>query len=84
MTGQEIVKLIMEKQNQTNAGFATKLGISQQSLWDRLNNKKKKDLSFDSLITMLRALGYKIQIVPVNKNKSDDPHPEDVGTFEVK
>ena len=77
MTAQEIVKSIMEKQGQTNAGFATKLGITQQSLWDRLNNSKKKDLSFSTLITMLRMLGYKIQIVPVTET-------DDVGDYEVK
>lgn len=84
MTAREIIKMIMEKQNHTNASFATQLGIEPPTLWDRLNNKKTKDLSFDSAITMLRALGYKIQIVPVTKSTPNKPNPKDVGNYEVK
>ena len=67
MTTQEIIKEIMGMKNETNAGLASKLEISQAALWDRLNNTKRKDLSISVLSKMLRLLDYKIQIVPRDK-----------------
>jgi DNA-binding Lrp family transcriptional regulator len=65
MTSKEIVKEIMKEQSVSNAEMAEKLSITPAALWDRLNNTKNaKDLSVTTLNDMLRALGYKIQIVP--------------------
>ena len=72
MTTQEIVKELMKKENKTNARFASDLEISQAALWDRLNNDKRKDFSVNVLSKMVRLLGYKIQIVPLGKQKPDD------------
>ena len=72
MTTQEIIKELMKTQNETNASFAGKLEISQAALWDRLNNSKRKDFSVTILSRMLRLLGYKIQIVPFDKQKPKD------------
>ena len=72
MTTQEIIKDIMVKKGETNAGVASKLEISQAALWDRLNNSKRKDLSVSVLLKMLRLFEYKIQIVPRNKKLPDD------------
>ena len=84
MTGREIIKLIMEKQGLSNADMAKKLNISNAAMWDRVNSPKVKDIPLSILADMLRVMGYKIQIVPVRKNKADNPNPEDVGTFDVK
>ena len=64
MTGREIVKDIMNKQEKTNAEVADALGITQAAMWDRLNNKKLKDIPLSTLTDMLRTLGYKVCIVP--------------------
>ena len=65
MTSKEIIKEIMKDQNVSNAAMAEKLNISPAALWDRLNNTKNaKDLSVTTLNDMLRAVGYKIMIVP--------------------
>lgn len=64
MTGREIIKHIMEEQGVTNYNMAGKLGISQQALWDRLNNKKVKDIPTSLLSEMLNMLDYKVIIVP--------------------
>lgn len=64
MTGREIIKQIMEEQGVTNAELAAKLNITQAALWDRLNNKKVKDIPLSLMSEMLRMLDYKIQIVP--------------------
>ena len=72
MTTQEIIKDIMVKQGETNAGVASKLEISQAALWDRLNNNKRKDLSVSVLLKMLRLFEYKIQIVPRTKQLPKD------------
>lgn len=72
MTGREIVKDIMNRQEKTNAEMADMLGISQAALWDRLNNRKVKDIPLSTLNDMLRVLGYKICIVPRDHRVSED------------
>lgn len=64
MNGREIVKEIMEREGKTNAEVADMLNITQAAMWDRLNNKKVKDISLSTLSEMLRVLGYKVAIVP--------------------
>lgn len=64
MTGREIIKQIMEEQGISNAELAAKLNITQAALWDRLNNRKVKDIPLSLLNEMLRMLDYKIHIVP--------------------
>lgn len=64
MTGREIIKQIMDEQGVSNAELAAKLNITQAALWDRLNNKKVKDIPLSLLSEMLRMLDYKIHIVP--------------------
>lgn len=72
MKGKEAVKEIMKTKGETNAAFAEKLDISQQALWDRLNNKKNKDLSLIILCKMARFLGYRVVLMPTTKRISDD------------
>ena len=64
MTGREIIKEIMKEQGITNAEMADRLNITQATLWDRLNNKKVKDIPLSLLSEMLRVLDYNVQIVP--------------------
>ena len=64
MRAREIVKVIMDTFGITNAAMASRLKISQAALWDRLNNKKVKDIPVSTLSEMLRALDYKVVIVP--------------------
>ena len=77
MTSKEIVKTIMEQQEVSNAELAHKVGVKPTAMWDRLNNTNSKDLNVAVLNDMVRALGYKIQIVPFNKQTPD-------GGYEVK
>ena len=77
MTGKDIVKKIMEEQSVSNAELAHKVSVKPTAMWDRLNNAKSKDLNVSLLSSMVRVLGYKIQIVPVNKKLPD-------GGFEVE
>ena len=64
MKGRDIIKKIMEKSNVSNATMAARLGITQAALWDRLNSKKVKDIPSSLLSEMLKAVDYKILIVP--------------------
>ena len=77
MTSKEIVKAIMEQKNVSNAELAHQVGIKPTAMWDRLNNTNSKDLNVALLSGMLRVLGYKIQIVPYNKQATE-------GIYEVK
>ena len=72
MTGREIVKDIMNRQEKSNAEVADMLGISQAAIWDRLNNKKVKDIPLSTLNEMVRVLGYKICILPRDHRISDE------------
>lgn len=74
MTGREIIKEIMNEQGVTNAELAAKLNITQAALWDRLNNKKVKDIPLSLLSEMLRMLDYTVQITP-RKQEKDNPKP---------
>lgn len=71
MTGREIIKTIMNEQGITNAEMADRLNITQATLWDRLNNKKVKDIPLSLLSEMLRVLDYSVQIVPRATRISD-------------
>ena len=71
MKARDIVKEIMAKKNLGNAEFARILDITPATLWDRLNTKKAKDIPVSTLNDMLKVLGYKIVIAPV-----DTPTPE--------
>jgi DNA-binding Xre family transcriptional regulator len=64
MKARELIKVIMEKQNVNNACMADRLNITQAALWDRLNTKKAKDIPVSLLSEMLRALDYKVILVP--------------------
>ena len=64
MKGREIIKSIMEKQGESNADLAAKLSITPAALWDRLNSKKVKDIPVSLLQDMLRAMNYKVIVVP--------------------
>lgn len=64
MKGREIIKAVMEKQGKSNADLAANLKITPAALWDRLNSKKVKDIPVSLLQDMLRALDYKVIIVP--------------------
>lgn len=65
MIGKDIIKAIMETKGVSNATLANRLSITQQALWDRLNNKKAtKDLSTAVLVDMAAALDYKVVVVP--------------------
>ena len=53
----------------SNAELAAKLNITQAALWDRLNNKKVKDIPLSLLTEMLRMLDYTVQITPRKQDK---------------
>lgn len=67
MTGREIIKNIMNLNGITNAQMAHRLSISQAAVWDRLNNKKLKDIPFSLLCEMLSVIDYDVLIVPHGK-----------------
>ena len=71
MTGREIIKEVMKEQGITNAELAARLNITQAALWDRLNNKKVKDIPMSLMSEMLRMLDYTIQIVPRTQDKEN-------------
>ena len=72
----DIVKMIMTKQEVTNAKLASRLSITPATLWDRVSNNKRvnkkgqlvgeRDLNVQILNEMLRALDYKIIIAPAD------------------
>lgn len=67
MTTRETVKQLMSNKNITNAQMSSILGVSQATLWDRLNSSKNKSMSIRTLSQMLKILDYEVVIVPRNK-----------------
>ena len=43
MTGKDIIKDLMEKQEVTNAQLANRLNVTQATMWARLKNQFAKD-----------------------------------------
>lgn len=72
MTGRDIVKAIMTKVGVTNATLAGRIGIAPNVMWDRINNKRVKDIPLSSLDELVRALDYKIMIVPMRTKCPED------------
>lgn len=72
MKARELIKVIMEKHDVSNACMADRLNITQAALWDRLNSKKVKDIPVSLLSEMLRALDYKVVIVPRSSRITSD------------
>lgn len=66
MNEKEIVKEIMSAKGITNAQMANALGLTQATMWDRLNGKKA-NLSIAKLNEMLRYLDYDLVIMPRGK-----------------
>lgn len=70
MNGREMVKVIMDEQGINNATAANRMGITQATLWERLNNKKTRDIPLSTFCDMLRALDCELIVVPVGKGRN--------------
>lgn len=67
MEARNIIKQIMSNKKVTNAELARTLGVTQATIWDRLNNKKgRRDIPVSLLNEMLSALDCQIVITPKN------------------
>ena len=74
MNEKEIVKEIMKEKKISNADAAAALGLTQATMWDRLNGKKT-NLSINKLNEILRYLGYELVIMPRGKaNRIEGAH----------
>ncbi len=76
MNNREIIKTIMNEQGINNSTLAKRLEITQATLWDRLDTtprkgKPRKDISVTLFSEMLRALDYKVVVVPENTRIRD-------------
>lgn len=66
MRGREILKAVMSSKSISNAELAKRLKVSNATIWERLNNKNVKDIPVSLMTTMLRAMDYKVIVVPAN------------------
>lgn len=77
MNGRAIIRDIMKKHDVTNAALASRLGITQAALWDRLDTqprkgKPRKDIPVSLLAEMIQVMDYKVMIVPANTRVPQD------------
>ena len=77
MRGREILKEIKASQSLSNAELAKRLNVSNATIWERLNNKNVKDIPVSLLPTMLRAMDYKVIVVPANARLLDGEYEVD-------
>ena len=66
MRGRDILKEVMTEKSLSNAELAKRLNVSNATIWERLNNKNVKDMPVSLMTTMLRAMDYKVIVVPAN------------------
>lgn len=77
MTAKELIKKLMVEKDMPNADMAKSIGVSQATLWERLNPKKTDNMTVKKLNEMLQVLDYKVVIVP-----ADTPLPE--GGYQIE
>lgn len=63
MTGKQIVSDLMKKQGVANCDMATAIGVTQATLWERLNPKKSDNMTIKTLQEMAGVLGYEVVVV---------------------
>lgn len=63
MDAQEVVKKILEQQSKSQRSLARDVGVSPQTMYNRLN--KSQGVSISDYVEMLNALDYEIKVVPV-------------------
>lgn len=67
MNGREMIKALMEEKGISNATLAHRLGITQATIWERLNNRKTRDIPLSTFCDMIQALDCDLLVVPANK-----------------
>ena len=70
MNGREMIKSLMDDKNISNATLANRLGITQATIWERLNNKKTRDIPLSTFCDMIQALDYELLVVPAETNEN--------------
>ena len=65
------VRAIMERTGTGNNALAKKIGKIPQTVSDRLNTEKGTNMSTDKLDELIRAMGYKIVLVPEDTKVKD-------------
>lgn len=71
MKSTEAIKEIMKEQNMTATALGKRIGKTQKVVSDRL---RLENLSTDKLNEMLRALDYKIVLVPADTRLPKDSY----------
>ena len=61
-----IIKKIMKDKGLRNKVVAERLGLTDQAFWDRLSNTKRKTMGIEASVEMLRAMDYKLVVMPRN------------------
>lgn len=72
MTSREIVNKLFEKSGLSNKEYAEMMGVSKQTLWDRLHSKKLTDMTVQMFAEMIGVFGYKVMAVKKTEKPKDD------------
>ena len=63
MNEKEIIIKLMEEQELSLADLASKMGLSNAALWDRIKSPKNKSLTTKKLNEILKQLNYEIVLM---------------------
>ena len=74
MRGREILKQVMESKGISNADLAKRLGVSNATIWERLNNKNVKDIPVSLMVDMLKVMDYKVLVVPADRRIREEEY----------
>lgn len=74
MRGREILKQVMESNGISNVDLAKRLGVSNATIWERLNNKNVKDIPVSLMVDMLKVMDYKVLVVPADRRVREEEY----------
>lgn len=74
MRGRDILKQVMESNGISNADLAKRLGVSNATIWERLNNKNVKDIPVSLMVDMLKVMDYKVLVVPADRRIREEEY----------
>lgn len=77
MTVSNILRDIMKKCELTQTALGKRIGIKNDTLYQRLRHQ---NISINALMPMLRAMDYKIVIVPSNRQVKEDEYEVETST----
>ena len=67
MKATDAIKQLMEEKKMSNAYLANMVGVSSQTMWDRISGRNSKHPAVDKMVELLKIFDYEMVFVPRGK-----------------